>query len=151
PPGPVPDALGRFGEFGGQFVPETLVPALQELEAEFRRSWASEEVRAEFAALLGEYAGPPTPVTEWRRLSGRLCVRVVRKREALTHTGSHKINSVLGQALLTRRMGKPRVIAETGAGQHGVATATAAALFGLECTVFMGAVDVERQALNVWR
>src|SRR5205823_6992712 len=105
----------------------------------------------EYADLLTTYAGRPTPVTECRRLSERLGVRVLLKREDLAHTGSHKINNVLGQALLTRRMGKKRVIAETGAGQHGVATATAAALFGLGCIVYMGAVDVERQALNVWR
>ncbi|HZP31423.1 MAG TPA: tryptophan synthase subunit beta [Acidimicrobiia bacterium] len=151
PPGPAPAARGRFGEFGGRFVPETLVPALQDLEREFRAAWASDAFRREFADLLSGYAGRPTPVTECARLSDRLGVRVLLKREDLTHTGSHKINNVLGQALLTRRMGKQRVIAETGAGQHGVATATAAALFGLDCTVFMGAVDVERQALNVWR
>src|SRR6478672_7839190 len=151
PPGPEPVGLGRFGEFGGRYVPETLVPALEELEAEFRTAWASDEFRAEYAELLTSYAGRPTPVTECHRLSDRLGIRVLLKREDLTHTGSHKINNVLGQALLTRRMGKHRVIAETGAGQHGVATATAAALFGLGCTVYMGAVDVERQALNVWR
>ncbi|MFO7591738.1 MAG: tryptophan synthase subunit beta [Acidimicrobiia bacterium] len=149
--GPEPAGLGRFGDFGGRFVPETLVPALVELEAEFRTAWASTEFRAELDQLLTTYAGRPTPVTECRRLSERLGLRVFLKREDLTHTGSHKINNVLGQALLTRRMGKHRVIAETGAGQHGVATATAAALFGLDCTVFMGAVDVERQELNVWR
>ena len=151
PPGPEPTGLGRFGEFGGRFVPETLVPALEELEAEFRRAWTSSEFRIEYAELLAHYAGRPTPVTECHRLSDRLGVRVLLKREDLTHTGSHKINNVLGQALLTKRMGKQRVIAETGAGQHGVATATACALFGLECIVFMGAVDVERQALNVFR
>src|SRR4051794_17386356 len=151
PPGPEPSARGRFDDFGGQFVPESLVPALEQLEAEFRAAWSSSAFRAEFASLLTSYAGRPTPVTECHRLSDRLGVRVLMKREDLTHTGSHKINNVLGQALLTRRMGKNRVIAETGAGQHGVATATAAALFGLECTVYMGAVDVERQALNVWR
>ncbi len=151
PAGPEPTGRGRFGEFGGRFVPETLVPALLQLEAEFRVAWASDEFRAEFAGLLGSYAGRPTPVTECFRLSERLGVRVLLKREDLAHTGSHKINNVLGQALLTRRMHKRRVIAETGAGQHGVATATAAALFGLDCTVFMGAVDTERQALNVWR
>jgi tryptophan synthase beta chain len=144
PPGPVPEELGRFGEFGGRFVPE-------KLEAEFRAAWTDDAFRREFAELLRSYAGRPTPVTECRRLSGELGVRVLLKREDLTHTGSHKINNVLGQALLTRRMGKQRVIAETGAGQHGVATATAAALFGLDCIVFMGAVDVERQALNVFR
>ncbi len=151
PPGPEPVGLGRYGEFGGRFVPETLVPALEDLEREFRAAWADEGFRAEYADLLTTYAGRPTPVTECRRLSERLGVRVLLKREDLTHTGSHKINNVLGQALVTRRMGKKRVIAETGAGQHGVATATAAALFGLECKVFMGAVDIERQALNVFR
>jgi tryptophan synthase beta chain len=144
-------AIGRFGEYGGRFVPETLVPALEELEREFETAWASPEFRAELDGLLRDYAGRPTPVTECHRLSERLGVRVLLKREDLTHTGSHKINNVLGQALLTRRMGKQRVIAETGAGQHGVATATACALFGLDCVVFMGAVDVERQALNVFR
>jgi tryptophan synthase beta chain len=144
-------ALGRFGEFGGRFVPETLVPALEELEREFEAAWVSRDFRAELDGLLRDYAGRPTPVTECNRLSDRLGVRVLLKREDLTHTGSHKINNVLGQALLTRRMGKQRVIAETGAGQHGVATATACALFGIDCVVFMGAVDVERQALNVFR
>src|SRR5919197_3006419 len=151
PPGPEPVGLGRFGEFGGRFVPETLVPALMELEDEFRTAWTSDGFRAQLAELLRSYAGRPTPVTECSRLSERLGLRVLLKREDLTHTGSHKINNVLGQSLLTRRMGKERVIAETGAGQHGVATATAAALFGLDCTVFMGSVDVERQALNVFR
>jgi tryptophan synthase beta chain len=151
PPGSEPSERGRFGGFGGQFVPETLIPALHELEAAFRAAWASDGFRAEFAALLTSYAGRPTPVTECHRLSERLGVRVLLKREDLTHTGSHKINNVLGQALLTRDMGKAAVIAETGAGQHGVATATAAALFGLRCKVFMGAVDVDRQALNVFR
>jgi tryptophan synthase beta chain len=151
PPGPEPVGLGRFGDFGGRFAPETLVPALEQLESEFRRAWHDDAFRSEYAALLTSYAGRPTPVTECHRLSEKLGVRVLLKREDLTHTGSHKINNVLGQALLTKRMGKQSVIAETGAGQHGVATATAAALFGLECTVYMGAVDVERQALNVWR
>ena len=150
-PGPEPESLGRFGEWGGRYAPETLVQALVELETQFRTAWMSPEFRDEYAHLLGSYAGRPTPVTECHRLSERLGVRVLLKREDLTHTGSHKINNVLGQALLTRRMGKRRMIAETGAGQHGVATATAAALFGFECTVYMGAVDVERQALNVWR
>src|SRR5947207_4960140 len=150
-PGPEPVGLGRFGEFGGRFAPETLVPALEQLEREFRAAWHDDAFRAEYASLLSAYVGRPTPVTECARLSERLGLRVFLKREDLTHTGSHKINNVLGQALLTRRMGKRRMIAETGAGQHGVATATAAALFGFECTVYMGAVDVERQALNVWR
>ena len=131
--------------------PRRSSPRSSELEAEFRGRVGVDEFRAEYAELLASYAGRPTPVTECHRLSERLGVRVLLKREDLTHTGSHKINNVLGQALLTRRMGKQRVIAETGAGQHGVATATAAALFGLDCIVFMGAVDVERQALNVWR
>jgi tryptophan synthase beta chain len=133
PPGPEPGARGRFGEFGGRFVPETLIPALMELEEAFRTAWSSDAFRSEFASLLTSYAGRPTPVTECHRLSDRLGVRVLLKREDLTHTGSHKINNVLGQALLTRDMGKSAVIAETGAGQHGVATATAAALFGLRC------------------
>jgi tryptophan synthase beta chain len=150
-PGTEPVGLGRFGAYGGRYAPETLIDALEHLEAEFRQAWHDDEFRAEFAGLLADYAGRPTPLTECARLSERLGLRVLLKREDLTHTGSHKINNVLGQALLTRRMGKRRVIAETGAGQHGVATATAAALFGLDCTVFMGAVDVERQALNVWR
>jgi tryptophan synthase beta chain len=151
PPGPEPTGLGRFGEFGGRFAPESLTAALDELEAAFRDAWSSDAFRHEFATLLDRYAGRPTPVTECGRLSERLGVRVFLKREDLTHTGSHKINNVLGQGLLTKRMGKQRVIAETGAGQHGVATATAAALFGLDCTVFMGSVDVDRQALNVFR
>src|SRR3954462_12551416 len=135
PPCPPPQLRGRFGEFGGRFVPETLIPALEELEAEFREAWTSDEFRSEVAGLLSSYAGRPTPVTECHRLSERLGVRILLKREDLTHTGSHKINNVLGQALLARDMGKTAVIAETGAGQHGVATATAAALFGLRCKV----------------
>src|SRR6478672_7782696 len=110
PPGPEPIGLGRFGEFGGRYVPETLVPALEELEAEFRTAWVSDAFRTEYAELLTSYAGRPTPVTECHRLSERLGVRVLLKREDLTHTGSHKINNVLGQALLARRMGKQRVI-----------------------------------------
>jgi tryptophan synthase beta chain len=150
-PGPEPVGLGRFGEYGGRFAPETLVPALAELEINFRDAWSDDAFRAEYASLLSSYVGRPTPVTECHRLSERLGVRVFLKREDLAHTGSHKINNVLGQCLLTKRMGKKKVIAETGAGQHGVAAATGAALFGLGCTVYMGAVDVERQALNVWR
>ena len=146
-----PDATGRFGEFGGMYLPESLVPACIELDKAFRTAWADPSFHEEYNAILRDYAGRPTPVTECRRLSERLGVRVLLKREDLAHTGSHKINNVVGQALLTRRMGKPRVIAETGAGMHGVATATAAALFGLECVVYMGEVDVERQALNVFR
>jgi tryptophan synthase beta chain len=146
-----PSDDGRFGEFGGRFVPESLMPACIELEKAFRSAWGDAAFRETYDGLLRHYAGRPTPVTECARLSEELGVRVLLKREDLTHTGSHKINNVLGQALLTTRMGKPRLIAETGAGQHGVATATAAALFGLDCVVYMGEVDVERQALNVFR
>jgi tryptophan synthase beta chain len=146
-----PGPSGRFGEFGGRFVPESLMPACLELETAFRDAWADPAFRARFADILTRYGGRPTPLTECRRLSERLGVRVVLKREDLAHTGSHKLNNVIGQALLTERMGKRRMIAETGAGQHGVAAATAAALFGLKCSVFMGEVDTERQALNVFR
>jgi tryptophan synthase beta chain len=146
-----PGPRGRFGEFGGRYLPESLEPACAELEQAFAVAWADPSFREELDALLRDYGGRPTPVTECRRLSERLGVRLLLKREDLAHTGSHKLNNVIGQALLARRMGKPRLIAETGAGQHGVATATAAALFGLECRVYMGEVDVERQALNVFR
>ena len=146
-----PSAEGRFGEFGGRFVPESLVPACEELESAFRAAWADPGFHREFEAILHDYAGRPTPVTECHRLSDKLGIRLLLKREDLTHTGSHKINNVMGQALLARRMGKRRLIAETGAGQHGVAAATAAAFFGMECVVYMGAVDTERQALNVFR
>ncbi|RIK07236.1 MAG: tryptophan synthase subunit beta [Acidobacteria bacterium] len=148
----VSSARGRFGSFGGTFVPETLIPALEELESAFEESWADSEFRAELDGLLHSYAGRPTPLTEAARLSAELGgPRILLKREDLAHTGSHKINNCLGQALLAVRMGKTRVIAETGAGQHGVATATVAALFGLECTIYMGAEDVARQSLNVLR
>jgi tryptophan synthase beta chain len=146
-----PGATGRFGEFGGRYVPETLVPACQELEAGFRDAWADPGFRDELHATLRDYAGRPSILTECRHLGAQLGLRLVLKREDLNHTGSHKINNVLGQALLAKRMGKTRLVAETGAGQHGVASATAAALFGLECKVYMGAVDVERQSLNVFR
>ncbi len=142
---------GRFGDFGGRFVPETLVPACEQLEAAFRSAWADESFRGELNQLLADYAGRPSPLTECHRLSEELGLRLLLKREDLNHTGSHKINNVLGQALLAVRMGKARLVAETGAGQHGVATATAAALLGLECVVYMGEVDMERQALNVFR
>ena len=148
---PEPSSSGRFGEFGGRYVPETLVPACQELEAAFREAWADQSFRDELDGLLADYAGRPSPITECHRLSAELGVRVLLKREDLNHTGSHKINNVLGQALLAKRMGKTRLVAETGAGQHGVASATAAALMGMECKVFMGEVDMERQALNVFR
>ncbi len=146
-----PGPRGRFGEFGGRYLPESLEPACAELEAAFVEAWADPGFHADYEGLLADYGGRPTPVTECHRLSARLGVRVLLKREDLAHTGSHKINNVIGQTLLARRMGKHRVIAETGAGQHGVATATAAALFGLDCTVYMGEVDVGRQALNVFR
>ena len=146
-----PGARGRFGDFGGVFVPETLVPACQELERAFRDAWADPDFRGELDRLLRDYAGRPSLLTDCANLSAELGVRVLLKREDLNHTGSHKINNVLGQALLARRMGKTRLVAETGAGQHGVATATAAALLGLDCTVYMGDVDMERQALNVFR
>jgi tryptophan synthase beta chain len=146
---PTPD--GRFGDFGGRYLPESLVPACAELEAAFIEAWADPAFHARYEGLLQGYGGRPTPVTECHRLSERLGVRVLLKREDLAHTGSHKINNVIGQALMTERMGKRRMIAETGAGQHGVATATAAALFGFDCRIYMGEVDVERQALNVFR
>ena len=146
-----PGADGRFGEFGGRFVPETLVPACQELEAAFHDAWNDTVFRTELNDLLRDYAGRPSILTECHNLGRKLGIRLILKREDLNHTGSHKINSVLGQALLAKRMGKKRIVAETGAGQHGVASATAAALLGLECKVYMGEVDVERQALNVFR
>jgi tryptophan synthase beta chain len=146
-----PGADGRFGEFGGRFVPETLVPACQELEAAFDDAWNDPTFRTELNDLLRDYAGRPSILTECHNLGRQLGIRLILKREDLNHTGSHKINSVLGQALLAKRMGKKRIVAETGAGQHGVASATAAALLGLGCKVYMGEVDVERQALNVFR
>ncbi|MSX80623.1 MAG: pyridoxal-phosphate dependent enzyme, partial [Actinobacteria bacterium] len=146
-----PTPEGRFGDFGGRFVPETLVPACMELEAAFREAWADTVFRTTLDELLRDYAGRPSILTECHNLGADLGIRLLLKREDLNHTGSHKINNVLGQALLAKHMGKKRIIAETGAGQHGVASATAAALMGLECKVYMGAVDVERQALNVFR
>ncbi len=146
-----PSPEGRFGDFGGRFVPESLVPACEELEQAFRVAWVDPAFRAELDGYLTDYAGRPSPLTECHQLSDELGCRLLLKREDLNHTGSHKINNVLGQALLARRMGKRRLVAETGAGQHGVASATAAALFGMECVVYMGAVDMERQALNVFR
>lgn len=141
-----------FGDFGGRFVPESLVLALDELEAAFRQAWADPAFRAELDELQRDYTGRPSIITEVPRFAKHAGgARVILKREDLNHTGSHKINNVLGQALVARRLGKTRLIAETGAGQHGVATATAAALFGMECVVYMGAVDTERQALNVAR
>jgi tryptophan synthase beta chain len=151
PPGAVPDLAGHFGRYGGRFAPESLMAALDELTAEYLAARADPAFVAELDSLLTGYAGRPTLLTEAPRFSAEAGCRVLLKREDLTHTGSHKINNVLGQALLTRRMGKTRVIAETGAGQHGVATATACALFGLECMVYMGEEDTRRQALNVAR
>lgn len=142
---------GFFGNFGGRFVPEPLVEACREVERAFEAAWSEDGFHQELDALLSAYAGRPTPLTHCQRLSEQLGVHLVLKREDLAHTGSHKINNVLGQALLAKRMGKSRLLAETGAGQHGVATATAAALFGMECTVYMGELDMKRQELNVFR
>ena len=147
-----PDVRGYFGEFGGRFVPETLVEPVEELERAYFEARDDEAFRAELARLLKDYVGRPTPISEARRLT-EACggARIFLKREDLTHTGAHKINNALGQALLAVRMGKRRIVAETGAGQHGVATATACALLGLECHVYMGVEDMARQALNVFR
>ncbi len=146
------DARGRFGEYGGRFVPETLIAALDELGEAYPRITTTAGFTAELDDLLATYAGRPTPITLARRMTEDLGgATIYLKREDLAHTGAHKINNVLGQCLLAKYMGKPRVIAETGAGQHGVATATAAALLGQECVVYMGAEDVERQALNVFK
>jgi tryptophan synthase beta chain len=148
----VPDETGHFGPYGGRFVPEALVKALDELNAEYAAARRDPAFVAQLDGLLASYAGRPTPITDAKRLTERAGgARILLKREDLAHTGSHKINNVLGQALLTLRMGKQRVIAETGAGQHGVATATACALLGLDCVVYMGEEDTVRQALNVAR
>jgi tryptophan synthase beta chain len=150
--GSVPDEHGRYGPYGGRFVPETLVSALDELERVYVECRDDPAFQDELGALLRDYAGRPTPLTYAARLTAELGgAKVYFKREDLAHTGAHKINNTIGQALLAKRMGKPRVIAETGAGQHGVATATAAALLGLECEVYMGTEDMRRQALNVFR
>jgi tryptophan synthase beta chain len=146
-----PSSTGRFGNYGGRFVPEALVPACESLEEAFRAAWSDDAFKKRYHDVLRDYAGRPSPLTECMNLSRELGVRVLLKREDLNHTGSHKINNVIGQGLLTLEMGKHRLIAETGAGQHGVATATAAALFGLECVVYMGEVDMARQELNVFR
>ncbi len=146
-----PDERGRFGDYGGRYAPETLMPALLDLEAAFTAAWTDPGFHREFEALLADYVGRPTPVYRAARLSADLGINLLLKREDLAHTGAHKINNTIGQALLAKRIGKPRVIAETGAGQHGVATATACALLGLDCVVYMGAVDIERQSLNVYR
>ncbi|HET8530587.1 MAG TPA: tryptophan synthase subunit beta [Methylomirabilota bacterium] len=151
-PGALPDASGHFGRFGGRFVPETLMQPLVDLEKAYRAARADARFRRRLRELLHTYAGRPTPLYFAERLTRHVGgARIYLKREDLCHTGAHKINNVLGQALLAQRMGKARVIAETGAGQHGVASATAAALLGLTCEVYMGRVDVERQALNVFR
>ncbi len=146
-----PGRDGRFGAYGGRFVPETLIPALDQVANEFDRAWADEAFQKEFRELLRNYVGRPTPITEAHRLSEATGLNISIKREDLNHTGAHKVNNALGQVLLARRMGKTRIIAETGAGQHGVATATICALFGLQCEIYMGEEDCARQQLNVFR
>jgi len=147
----IPDLSGHFGQYGGRFVPEALIRALDELDAAYRSAQIDPEFQAHFQSLLTNYAGVPSLLYSAERLSAKLGAEILLKREDLNHTGAHKVRNVLGQALLAKRMGKPRVIAETGAGQHGVASATAAALLDLECVVYMGEMDTERQALNVAR
>jgi tryptophan synthase beta chain len=147
----LPDKHGKFNGFGGKFVPETLMVALEELEREYKKALQDDKFRAELDELLKVYAGRPTPLYLTRNLSKQAGCKIYLKREDLLHTGAHKINNTLGQVLLAVRMGKTRIIAETGAGQHGVATATAAAVFGLPCDVYMGTEDIERQALNVFK
>jgi tryptophan synthase beta chain len=148
----LPDATGHFGPYGGRFVPETLMHPLQELEAEYRRAQKDPAFKREFEYYLKEFCGRPTPLYFAERLTTELGgAKIYLKREDLNHTGSHKLNNAMGQILLAKRMGKTRIIAETGAGQHGVATATVAAMFGLKCVVYMGAVDCQRQELNVYR
>jgi tryptophan synthase beta chain len=152
PAGPVKSAVGRFGVYGGRYVPETLMAALEELEAAYGEAQKDEAFKAELDDLLRNYCGRPTPLYFAKRLT-ELCggAKIYLKREDLLHTGAHKINNALGQGLLARRMGKKRIIAETGAGQHGVATATVCALFGMECVIYMGEEDMRRQELNVYR
>src|SRR6058998_987875 len=148
----LPDAKGRFGPYGGRFVPETFMHPLQQLEEEYFRAQNDPEFQREFDYYLREFCGRPTPLYFAERLTRELGgARIYLKREDLLHTGAHKINNAIGQILLAKRMGKKRIIAETGAGQHGVATATVAAMFGCECVIYMGKVDMERQALNVYR
>ncbi|HEU4684744.1 MAG TPA: tryptophan synthase subunit beta [Nitrospira sp.] len=148
----IPDNRGRFGSYGGRYVPETLIPALMELEQEYAKANKDRRFQAEFAYYLRQYVGRPTPLYLASRLTKRLGgAKIYLKREDLCHTGAHKINNAIGQGLLAKRMGKPRIIAETGAGQHGVATATVAAMFGLQCEIYMGTEDMQRQALNVFR
>ncbi|MFC1709700.1 tryptophan synthase subunit beta [Candidatus Omnitrophota bacterium] len=147
----LPDKKGHFGIFGGKFVPETLMPALKDLEKDYKLAQKDKKFKKELSYLLKEYAGRPTPLYLAKNLSKYLGLKVYLKREDLLHTGAHKINNTLGQALLAKRMGKTRIIAETGAGQHGVATATVASLLGLKCQVYMGEEDIQRQELNVFR
>ena len=152
PTTPVPDARGKFGPYGGQFVPETLMPALTTLITAYDNARTDPAFIAEFQHLLRTYVGRPSPITHARRLSTALGgAQIYLKREDLNHSGAHKINNALGQALLAQRMGKRRIVAETGAGQHGVGTATACALLGLECIVYMGSVDIARQQPDVLR
>lgn len=146
-----PDTSGRFGAYGGRYAPETLMPALIELETAFVAAWSDDAFHAELSGLLSDFVGRPTPVYRATRLSELLGIDLWFKREDLAHTGAHKINNTVAQGLLAKRMGKKRVIAETGAGQHGVATATACALFGIDCAIYMGDKDMERQSLNVHR
>jgi tryptophan synthase beta chain len=152
-----PDSLGRFGRYGGKYVPETLMPALSELETAYAKYQNDPEFQQELAALLKDYVGRPSPLYFAERLTDHYAkpdgtgAQIYLKREDLNHTGAHKINNALAQVLLAKRMGKKRIIAETGAGQHGVATATVCARFGLECVIYMGVHDMERQALNVFR
>ena len=148
---PSAEATDRFGAFGGRYVPETLIPALDELERQYDEARADSAFEAEVEHMLTTYVGRPSPLSDAPRLSERVGARVWLKREDLNHTGAHKINNTVGQVLLARRMGKRRIIAETGAGQHGVATATVCARYGLQCVVYMGEEDMRRQALNVWR
>src|SRR3989449_7897080 len=151
-PSTVPDNQGRFGDYGGRYVPETLMFALRQLTEQYEHAREDPEFQRQFAYYLRQYVGRPSPLYFAERLTKEAGgARIFLKREDLNHTGAHKINNCIGQALLTRRMGKPRVIAETGAGQHGVASATACALFGLECAVYMGEEDVRRQKLNVFK
>ncbi|HEY9432181.1 MAG TPA: pyridoxal-phosphate dependent enzyme, partial [Blastocatellia bacterium] len=148
----LPDTAGHFGDYGGSFVPETLMHPLEELKAAYAEARADESFQRELETLLREYVGRPTPITFAERLTKRLGgAQIFLKREDLNHTGAHKINNAVGQILLAKRMGKRRIIAETGAGQHGVATATVCALAGLQCVVYMGTEDMRRQALNVFR
>ena len=148
----LPDELGRYGNYGGRFVPETLMPAIHELEIAYKESQTDENFQSELSSLLNNFVGRPTDLYFAKNLTQKLGgAKIYIKREDLAHTGAHKINNALGQGLLAKRMGKQRIIAETGAGQHGVATATVCAMLGLDCIVYMGSEDIRRQALNVFR